>query len=233
MSSEHDPRREEVAAYLLGALEPAEAGALERHLEGCPDCRAELRWLEPALQTLPESVEPVDPPPALRDRVLSQARAEAGSTQSDAAVGRRPSWLRGRRPLAAVAALALVAALIVGSAVRGDRSGGEAEGTTVAAAGRAPGVTVKMIARGDGREATLELSGVHEMSSDRVLEAWVQRDGIVSPVRRALFVPDRDGRASTRIPSTEGVEAVMVTAEPRGGSEQPTSTPMVTLQMPG
>ena len=55
-----------------------------------------------------------------------------------------------------------------------------------------------------------------------MLEAWVQRDGEVEPVQ-ALFVPDREGRASTELADMDGVEVVMVTTEPKGGSETPTS----------
>ena len=42
--SEHEHWAQEVAAYALGALEPAEAAEFERHLEGCERCHSELRW---------------------------------------------------------------------------------------------------------------------------------------------------------------------------------------------
>ncbi len=47
--SDHERWSEDVAAYMLGALEPAEAAGLERHLEGCERCQAEIRWLTPAV----------------------------------------------------------------------------------------------------------------------------------------------------------------------------------------
>ena len=55
--TEHERWSDDVAAYLLGALEPGEAAELERHLAGCERCRAELRWLRPAVELLPETVE--------------------------------------------------------------------------------------------------------------------------------------------------------------------------------
>ena len=67
-----------------------------------------------------------------------------------------------------------------------------------------------------------------EMPGGKVLEAWVQRDGEVER-SGGLFVPDRAGRATAMIPDMHGVEAVMVTSEPEGGSAQPTSSPMVTI----
>jgi hypothetical protein len=86
-----------------------------------------------------------------------------------------------------------------------------------------------MISEGDS--GTLQLANVRELPDERVLEAWVQRDGEVEPVQ-ALFVPDRNGRASTTIGDMRGVDVVMVTTEPPGGSGSPTSSPIVTIPVP-
>jgi hypothetical protein len=72
---------------------------------------------------------------------------------------------------------------------------------------------------------------VRQLPDDRVLEAWVQREGEVEPVR-ALYVPDHEGHASTIVADIDGVETVMVTTEPKGGSELPTSDPIVTMPIP-
>jgi hypothetical protein len=53
----------------------------------------------------------------------------------------------------------------------------------------------------------------------------------VEPVE-ALFVPDREGQASTEVPDMDGVELVMVTTEPTGGSKSPTSSPIVSVPIP-
>ena len=79
----HDRWSEELAAYLLGALDPAEVAAFERHAEGCERCRAEARWLAPALQALPESVERVEPPPRLRDRLMAEVRADVAEVREE------------------------------------------------------------------------------------------------------------------------------------------------------
>jgi len=63
-----------------------------------------------------------------------------------------------------------------------------------------------------------------------VLEAWVQREGEVEAVP-ALFVPNDEGNASTVIEDMDGVEVVMVTHEPKGGSETPTSDPIVAMKV--
>jgi hypothetical protein len=49
---------------------------------------------------------------------------------------------------------------------------------------------------------------------------------------KALFVPNSDGTATATIDNMDGVNTVMVTAEPRGGSVQPTSKPIVSVAIP-
>ncbi len=240
----HERWSEDVAAYLLGGLEPEEAVALERHAAGCERCQAEIRWLTPALDALPESVEWLEPPRELRERVMAEVRFEAEPTDESGEepaaaglAGRVSNWLRelgsgpmGLRPVVGFAAAVLVVAAVAGFAIGGGLGGGSDSGETSTVVSNEPsGVTAKMISEGDG--GTLHLANVRQLPSDRVLEAWVQRGGEVEPVR-ALFVPDREGRASTELPDMNGVEVVMVTAEPKGGSESPTSSPLVTIAVP-
>src|SRR3954447_23413359 len=114
---EHDRRSDEIAAYLLDALEPGEAAELERHLAGCEECRTELEWLRPAVQLLPESVQRVEAPPRRRGGAMGQVRAEA---QSAPAPRRKRPWSIGSwslRPVAGVAALALVVAAVAAYAI--------------------------------------------------------------------------------------------------------------------
>jgi anti-sigma-K factor RskA len=224
----HDRRSDELAAYLLGALEPGEAAELERHLAGCKECRTELEWLRPAVQLLPESVERVEPPRELRGRLMEQVRSEAESAAT------APQGARGRgirswslRPVAGLAALALIVAAVAAYAISDGGSGGG--GVTTVVAGHSPGVTAEVVR--DGESGTLHLANLHQLPRDEVLQAWVQRgERVVSA--KTLFVPNPDGTASATIDDMDGVSTVMVTAEPRGGSVQPTSDPIVSVSMP-
>jgi len=232
----HERWSEDVAAYMLGALEPEQAAELERHAEGCERCREEIRWLTPALDALPESVERIEPPRELRSRVMAEVRADAGPADAPAAAGlfgRASSWLRelgsgpmGLRPVAGVAVAVLVVAAVAGFAIGGGIGSDEGGATSTVVAGKAPGITAKMVSEGDS--GTLHLDNVEQLPSDRVLQAWVQRDGEVEPVE-ALFVPDRQGQASTELPDMEDVEVVMVTKEPSGGSATPTGEPLISI----
>ncbi|HMI81360.1 MAG TPA: anti-sigma factor [Solirubrobacterales bacterium] len=225
-TNDHSRWSEDLAAYLLGALEPGEAAALERHLEGCERCCEEMRWLRPAVHSLPESVERQQPPRSLRESLMAEVRAEAAPASAEPRRFRPRRWPL--KPAVGFAAIALLVAGVVGYEVGRDGSG-ESGGETVVSR-QASGVTVKMVSEGGG--GTLHLSNVDQLPQDRVLEAWVLREGEVEAVP-ALFVPDRHGEAETTIADMSGVEEVMVTREPRGGSEAPTSKPIVAMAVPG
>jgi anti-sigma-K factor RskA len=223
----HERWTGELSAYALGALEPGEAAELERHLAGCERCREELEWLRPAVQVLPESVERLEAPTELRGRLMEQVRLEAERTGTSQR-GRR--WLPqgwDLRPVVGLAALALVVAAVVAYAIAG--SGTDGGGTTTVVAGHLPGVTATMVRNGES--GTLRLANLHQLPRDEVLQAWIQRgDRVVSA--RALFVPNPDGTASATIDDMNDVNTVMVTTEPRGGSAQPTSAPIVSISIP-
>jgi anti-sigma-K factor RskA len=234
----HERWSEEVAAYMLGALEPAEVAELERHAESCERCQAEIRWLTPAINALPESVERLQPPRELRERVMAEVRFDApcevapADAPATGLFGRTAAWLRelgsgpmGLRPVAGFAAAVLVIAAVAGIAIGGG-IGSDSGQTSTVVTGEPPGITAKVVSSDES--GTLHLANVKQIPDDRVLEAWVQRDGEVEPVE-ALFVPDRKGQASTELPDMDGVEVVMVTTEPKGGSKSPTSAPIVTL----
>jgi anti-sigma-K factor RskA len=73
----HEEYRDMLAAYALGALDRAEARALDEHLATCRACAAEIAdWLD-AASTLALSAEPVEPPAELRSRILESVRSIA------------------------------------------------------------------------------------------------------------------------------------------------------------
>jgi anti-sigma-K factor RskA len=225
----HERRSDEIAAFLLGALGPGEAAELERHLADCEECRTELEWLRPAVQQLPESVQRVEAPPELRGRLMEQVRAETESTPAPAPRRARHRRIGGwsPRPVAGLAALVLVVAAVAAYAIGSGDSG--AGNTTTVVAGHSPGVVAEVVR--EGATGTLHLNNLHQLPGDKVLQAWVERDGRVVSAK-TLFVPNQDGTASATIDDMEGVKTVMITAEPRGGSVQPTSPPIVSVSMP-
>jgi anti-sigma-K factor RskA len=77
-----------LAAYALGALERAEARALEEHLDACDECSAEVaEWRETA-SALALSVDVVEPSPQLRASILESVRSIAQPSSESTASAR-------------------------------------------------------------------------------------------------------------------------------------------------
>jgi anti-sigma-K factor RskA len=234
---DHRRWRADLAAYALGALEPDEDAAMARHLEECERCRDELRWLQPALDLIGETVPQMEPPPGVKARLMADVRSDAAEAEVPEAETRpAASRKRGRaglrgflwRPAAALGAMALVAALIAGYAIRG----GGAESATTTMQTVAQGGAIHATLERSGDSGTLQLTGLRQARKGHVYQAWVERGNRFLP--SSLFEAGADGRASTAIPhQLHGARGVLITVEPRGGSRQPTSSPIVTITMPG
>ena len=226
----HRRYEEDLAAYLLDALSEEEAGEFERHLRSCPSCQAEERWLRGAVELLPSSVEQVEPPPELRERLMEAVRADAAA---EGAEQRRPVRRRSRfgfvlRPAAAFAAAGLIAIGIGAGYLIGNS--GEEQTQAVATVPAEP-TGVAPAARGDivkSRDAAvIRVSGLRPRRG-RVYEVWLVRKGSRTPEPSSLFEVARDGSGASGIAGgLEGVEQVMVSSEPEGGSRQPTTMPVL------
>ncbi len=241
-ANEHDGRLEEVAAFALGALDAAQIDDFREHLDGCKRCQDELRWLAPAVRALPEAVEQQTPPPELKVRLMEEVRADvAAETEQTRAAERRErsssrkgfrEWLGGLdvggltwKPLAGMAAVILIVAAGVGYLVG---SGGGSGGTHTWESEQPGGIQASVVREGDQGE--LRLTGLGQVPKGKTLEAWVQRGEAVEPVAM-LFRPDGEGNASTQIEDFEGVDVVMVTEEPAGGTKTPTTKPFVEVPL--
>jgi anti-sigma factor RsiW len=80
-----DDVRDQAAGFVLGALTPDEERAVRDHLATCPEAHDEFAELGGVVPALAATVEQVEPPPALRDRIMAAAAAdlrERGSQSS-------------------------------------------------------------------------------------------------------------------------------------------------------
>ena len=71
-----DDVRELAASFVLGALDADEADAVRAHLASCADPHAEMAERGSVLNVLAESVPVVEPPAALKGRILAAAAAD-------------------------------------------------------------------------------------------------------------------------------------------------------------
>ena len=234
-SDSHQPFEEELAAYLLDALTDEETLSFEAHLATCEHCQARERWLRSSIEVLPSAVEQLEPPPALRERLLETVRSEAATSVVDAPETKRAapakrrrsgSWLDrvALRPVtAAVAAVLIVAAGVTGYALRG---GGGAETTTINAQSTPALPAARASIERTGDQGVLRVENLPQRKG-HVYEVWLAK-GNGKPAPSTLFQVNGDGSGSAGIPNgLDDASVVMVTLEPAGGSLQPTSAPVL------
>jgi anti-sigma-K factor RskA len=225
-----DEADELAGAWGLGALDRAEADAIRSHLDTCDRPHEELRAAPGAGAVLEASLEPIQPSPALRGRIMDS-------------IGRGPApapsatpWYR-REWLPRVAALAAAAA-IVGLAVwniqlRGTLDDREAELQRVASAlssGGAPVAVSGTAGNGlliTGEDGPILVAGVPAPEPGLLYEMWLI-DEAGAPVAVGTFSPGTDDElVIARLErSVEGFATFAVTVEEER-VEAPTGDPVL------
>ena len=229
---EHDTYNELTAAYALDALDDDETEAYERHLAGCEICQDNLAALSGTMVQLAFAAPPVDPPPELRGRILEAARAERENTaERESAdpgnvVPLRPRRLR--RPgarTAIAAAAALAACLIIGLGVWNVSLSNQLGDARRLSAVPVEGAHGSVVVGGD--KGVLVLTSLDRAPAGKTYEAWVIDGADVSPA--GTF--DGGGTVAVKLehPVQNG-SVVAVTVERAGGSDHPTTQPIIKSQ---
>ena len=230
---EHERYRDDVGAYLLGALSELEARGFERHTAVCPECRDELDELRPAAEAMASSPDQFEAPPSLKRSLMATVRAEA----RERAGARAPAsgrWLsRIAMPwprLAWVATALVFVGVGLGVGIDSLTRGGASERVVTARVDSAalPGGRARLVLR-DGRPTTLRVSGLPVLHGGRVYEVWIDHGGAVRPAG-ALFEVHSDGGGAAAIPGAASGDRVLVTRERAGGANRPTERPVINAQ---
>jgi len=207
-----------VGPYALDALDDGEERSFEQHLALCERCREELAGLREAAASLAYAAPQTPPPPELKQRILTQARAE----RPNVVPLRRRNWTAALGAAAAIAACAAVALGIWAASLSSSQDPVESvlskPGSRLVSMGSSGALAVAP----DGT-AVLEVS-VPPAPSGKTYEAWVIRDG---KAKAAGLFPGRAGTSVVEIPRAVHPGAVVaVTLERAGGVQQPTSKPL-------
>jgi anti-sigma-K factor RskA len=224
-------QRAQAAAYVLRALEREEAERYREHLDRCGVCSAEVSSLQQIVDSLPASTPRLFAPRVLRERVMATVRSEAELLRAAGAEADRPQPARPgrrlRRPQLILTAAAMGVGLLVGALVINTGSQSPAtQGTSAQLASAPPGAQA-VLRRVDGH-AELVVGGVSQPPRGKIYEIWLAREGGAPLATDALFGVNHSGSASVNVPGNlVGVQKVMVTAEPLGGSTHPTSPPII------
>jgi hypothetical protein len=162
--------------------------------------------------------------------LLSAAEARGDeSTAAPAAKAprRKRRWSLSLHPLpAAIAASALVAAGVIGGVVL---TGGDNAKTVTGTVRIASAPTAQASLKLSDDATKLEVRRMPPPPSGKVYQVWLKRPNQDPAPTTALFRTDSSGSADVEIQRgrLKGVDQVLVTAEPDGGSMKPTSAPVI------
>jgi anti-sigma-K factor RskA len=228
---EADTVHDLTAAYALDALDPEDAREYEVHLARCERCREDLAELSQAATALAYASEAPAPPPELRARILQEASRERANV-----VPLRPRWVG---PVAAAAAVAAIVAIVLGLWAASLSNKLDSRERELARQER----VAQILARPDSRqiafnrgtlivsrngEAALVLRNLEGPKPGRTYEAWVAETGAM-PRPAGLFEGGDVVAVPLNQPVPEGA-MVLVTEEPDGGTQAPTSDPFVQVE---
>lgn len=250
-----DPRIEELLPfYVLDALTEEERAWVDSYLVQHPEARQQLRELERGATALVQGIQPVEPPPQVKEALMKRVHADA-KTRTAASAANEPSrrldlaaLLRGLS--LAAAALAIVWIVILNRqlaqlrsevAELNERLAAQSESLqqiitnlpqtnpseviTVSLTGTEiqPQVQGQLIADPNEQSAVLVISGLPPLESGRTYQVWLIASQ--SPVSAGLLTVDETGQAVLIVAAQSEIgsfDALGISIEPEGGSEQPT-----------
>ena len=200
------------APYALDALSPEEQREFEEHLAHCDECREAVAAFHDTAASLAHGIDAQQPPPALRGRILEEARSERQKV-----VPLRPRW--SFRITAAAAAVAAIAAVVLGiwAGSLNSRLGDRPEAIKI------EGANGSLIVGPNG-DGTLIVQDLAAAPAGKTYEVWVIEGATPRPA--GLF---EGGEGRTAVALSRAVPdgaTVAVTLEPAGGVDRPTSMPL-------
>src|SRR5579863_1546893 len=246
-----------VAVYALGALPPAEAAAVRRHIATCYECAQEYARLKSAAALVGLSAESsvADaancPSALLKPRIMAKIRASNVPARETAPGRRIPAW-----PAYLVAAACI--AIAIGSSVWNVVLTGQVKQAQQELARDTQRSETLARALADERTMLSDLMGsdakryvqsngevvtrgsrayvaMHDLPQPprgKTYQAWTLPKGATKMVPSLTFVPDAHGVAVVALPpDARATAAVAVSVEPEGGSKQPTSKPILVVPL--
>lgn len=224
-------------AYALHALSSEEAEEFQKHLDACPACRQEVKELQQAAAQMGAS-EAIRPPAHLKARVMAAAdqMPQMPPRVSGSNVIEVPRGRWGARLLAAAAAVVVIVAGVVGIGVlqsedepstrlaSGVVEVFQAEDAHTATMDTANGGKISVATSPELGEMAVDTDELPPLDDEHDYQIWAIHNDMYAPVG----VVEREKGAAMDMPDPDTV--VAITIEPRGGSEQPTTEPIMQVE---
>ena len=210
--------RELLPAYVLGALDGGDAADVETHLRTGREHDDELVELRATVFALDRygDVRSLEAPPALQP---SRAPALARASSALRSIWSVPLW---RAASVAAAAFAIFAAGWLISGVSGNGSHEEVYATIKAPGGQ----SVALSADASEQRVEVTMSGFAALPPDQVYQLWAIRDD--TWLRIGVCTANASGGWTGEFPfKLRPGDAIAMTVEPTGGSDSPTTEPLL------
>jgi hypothetical protein len=189
-------------------------------------CRDEVAALQAATDTLHLAVPQLPAPRKLKQRVMSSVHEEPRAPIGRAR-RRRLRFAPARPALALGITLIVAAGVGLGIGLSAGSSGGTrlVHATVTTPSGSA----VVRLVSGHGE---LIVRGLPAPPRGKIYEVWLERAGGMPSPTSALFSVTSAGSGSVDVPGDlHGVEELLVTPEPLGGSSVPTHAPVILARL--
>ena len=227
------------AALAVGSIDVEDQSPLQQHLGECAECRRGAGEYLAAAARLPLALEPLQPSPELRGRLMRAvyAEAEEAGRRAAAVAETRPWWQRlwtavpAARGFTVLAAAAVVAVIAVTSWSVINKQSAAPVAVSLAATASAPRAHGQLVYDRGGTQAVLTVTGLPApatiASRDAVYEVWLVRpDG--AAVAAAYLSQEPDGNWSAAVyGDMSKYSIVAATAEPPGGSPTPSGVRVI------
>lgn len=224
-------------AYALDTLPEEERLEFERYLSDNPSAQAEVEGLSSVASLLalapPEQKQPARLRRSLMSQVRSEARESGSAYTAGSCHGSREGWAKrlfGPRGLGAVAvAAALIGLLVWNVSLQSEAqnlrdfqmSAYELQGSGEAEA--VQGEVVKV----DDQGAMLITTDLPDLPEDKTYEMWSIDEDQQAESCGIFKAGDSPAIQTMEQPISEEVDTFAITVEPEGGSEQPTTEPII------
>jgi anti-sigma-K factor RskA len=244
--------------YAVDALSDEETREFKTHLAGCPECAREVAALHEVTARLSADAA-ADPPAGLRSSVLAAIATTPQDEQVPGAPGLATAVepatepgqpgapvvpIRRSRPNRAISLLAAAAVLAAvgfgGWALYNRDTAQDAQAEAAAltrllsapdvqlVSGSSGGMSATVVMSPDRGEAMFMASGLPAPPDGKVYELWTITD---EPAPAGTFTPG-DTETLVALPAAAfDAQSIAVTVEPEGGSDTPTSEPVMQMDM--
>jgi anti-sigma-K factor RskA len=231
----HEEYRSLLAPYALGAVGREEEAAVRAHLQTCDECRAEAESYAGVVPHLALVADEEPLPAGFADRLMSEVsgtrapeghRARAPRESKATRRGSVRRLLPGLAFGAAAIVIVILGALVVDLRSDLDLQREVAEGLLSEDARTLAGSDAQAAIVPTDEGSVFVARGMQGAPSGRTYQLWFIDEG--APTSGGTFEVE-DGFATLATDQTLGeVDAVAVTLEPAGGSDQPTTEPLMT-----